>query len=80
MDGAEKQLLLYKVLEWKTGEGGHTPTDGLTRHVLMQELYQPQVLSFPRHLLIVLWYFMFLYVDLCYGRRSGGSLHITYLS
>lgn len=32
IDGVEKQLLLYKVVEWKTA-GGRAPADGLTRHV-----------------------------------------------
>lgn len=47
-DGAQKQLLLYKVLEWKTaqggGVGGYTPTDSPTRHGLMHHHDHPQVL------------------------------------
>lgn len=41
-DGAQKQLLLYKVLDWKTaqgggvGGGGYTPTDSPNRHGWMQ--------------------------------------------
>lgn len=78
MDRAEKQLLLYKVLELKTvgGVGGrsHTPTDGLTRHVILHAGIIPTssvVVSRPSekrltfdccfyiNSVINIWYFMY---------------------
>ena len=50
MDRVQKQLPLYKVMEWKAARrwegGGHTPTDSLTRRVVMQELAASSVASF----------------------------------